>query len=217
MHPGNANGMGTIECVTALHEEEPHKPVINLGGVYDGDFNWDEAGRRIAMVRCGAYLSFFAAHMVTLPLRLASGHGVVPSDLENGEIRRLWKLLCKAVFHRKCGNWVGSSKRYCWRIRNCCSVGVRKSRLSVGEDLITTDSRDFPVPACKFANSIVCYYRPIKEGRRPKATGEDGRKTIEAILALYQSHAENRKISLPLAKSPNARAIFERLRSEKLK
>ena len=57
----------------------------------------------------------------------------------------------------------------------------------------------------------------IKEGRQPKAAGEDGRKTIEAILALYQSHAEGRKISLPLSKSPDVRAIFERLRSGKLK
>ncbi len=56
----------------------------------------------------------------------------------------------------------------------------------------------------------------LKEGRQPGATGKDGRKTIEAVLALYQSHAEGRKISLPLAKSPDVRAIFERLRNQKL-
>jgi len=57
----------------------------------------------------------------------------------------------------------------------------------------------------------------IKDGRQPRATGEDGRKTIEAILALYQSHAESRRISLPLTKSPDVKTIFRRLRDDKLK
>ena len=57
----------------------------------------------------------------------------------------------------------------------------------------------------------------IKAGQPARATGEDGRKAIEAILALYQSHAEGRKIHLPLSRSPDVKAIFERLRSEKFR
>jgi predicted dehydrogenase len=56
----------------------------------------------------------------------------------------------------------------------------------------------------------------IKDGRQLMATGADGRKAMEAILALYQSHEERGKISLPLSKSPDVKSIFRRLRDGKL-
>ena len=57
----------------------------------------------------------------------------------------------------------------------------------------------------------------IEEGHQPRATGIDGRKAIEAILALYRSHAESKKVSLPLPESPDIKTIFEDLRNDKLK
>jgi hypothetical protein len=50
----------TIEWITALYEAEPHKPVVNLEGVYDDDFPHDAPGIATEMARRGAYLSFLS-------------------------------------------------------------------------------------------------------------------------------------------------------------
>lgn len=50
----------TVEWTTALYQAEPHKPVINLEGVYDDDFVYNTPGIATEMVRRGAYLSFLS-------------------------------------------------------------------------------------------------------------------------------------------------------------
>jgi predicted dehydrogenase len=50
------------------------------------------------------------------------------------------------------------------------------------------------------------------EDNRPKATGHDGRKVVETVLALYQAHDTGQKVTLPLKSSPDIHAIFTRLR-----
>ena len=67
------------------------------------------------------------------------------------------------------------------------------------------------------AEEILAWARSHEDFDAAVADARLGRKTMEAILALYQSHAEDKKISLPLAKSPDVRAIFRHLRSQKLK
>jgi predicted dehydrogenase len=54
----------------------------------------------------------------------------------------------------------------------------------------------------------------VRDGDRPKATGYDGRKVVETVLALYQAHDTGQKVSLPLKSSPDLQAIFTRLRNE---
>ncbi len=38
----------------------------------------------------------------------------------------------------------------------------------------------------------------IKTGRRPYVTGEDGKRALEMILAIYKSAAEHKPVKLPL-------------------
>lgn len=48
-------------------------------------------------------------------------------------------------------------------------------------------------------------------------SGEDGKKVIAVVLALYQASFIGKKVSLPLDKSPNLSEIFTNLRKERLK
>jgi predicted dehydrogenase len=42
----------------------------------------------------------------------------------------------------------------------------------------------------------------IKKGRKPAVDGEEGRKSVEIILAIYRSSWTGRRVSLPLASDP---------------
>lgn len=56
----------------------------------------------------------------------------------------------------------------------------------------------------------------VKDKRKFITNGEDGKKSIEAVLALYQSSHTNQKVSLPLKQSPNLSEIFTTLRKKRL-
>jgi len=63
-----------------------------------------------------------------------------------------------------------------------------------------------------YKRQIDDWIRCILEGDHPKSTGHDGRKVVETVLALYQSHDTGQKVILPLKSSPDIQAIFTRLR-----
>jgi predicted dehydrogenase len=46
------------------------------------------------------------------------------------------------------------------------------------------------------------FVRAIQTGTLPKITGEEGRKAVEIILAIYQSAWTGQRVTLPLAKDP---------------
>jgi len=46
------------------------------------------------------------------------------------------------------------------------------------------------------------FCKAIQTGKTPKVTGDEGRKAVEIILAIYQSSWTGKRISLPLAKDP---------------
>jgi predicted dehydrogenase len=63
-----------------------------------------------------------------------------------------------------------------------------------------------------YKRQIDDWIRCVLEGDRPKATGHDGRKVVETVLALYQAHDTGQKVTLPLKSSPDIQAIFTHLR-----
>lgn len=52
------------------------------------------------------------------------------------------------------------------------------------------------------ARQIADFVRAIKTGRPPLVDGAEGRRSVEIILAIYQSQATGRIVKLPLAKDP---------------
>jgi predicted dehydrogenase len=48
------------------------------------------------------------------------------------------------------------------------------------------------------ALQIADFLRAIREGRRARITGEDGRAVVELFAAIYQSSRERSTISLPI-------------------
>lgn len=50
----------TVEWITTLYEEKPHKPVINLEGVYDMDYHRERSDLYAVMARRSAYLSILS-------------------------------------------------------------------------------------------------------------------------------------------------------------
>ncbi|MBA4031564.1 MAG: oxidoreductase [Planctomyces sp.] len=52
------------------------------------------------------------------------------------------------------------------------------------------------------AEQIKDFLIAIKTGRPPKVTGAEGRKSVEMILAIYQSSWSGKQVKLPLAKDP---------------
>lgn len=46
------------------------------------------------------------------------------------------------------------------------------------------------------------FVKAIETGKAPRITGEEGRKAVEIILAIYQSNWTGKRVSLPLAKDP---------------
>jgi UDP-N-acetyl-2-amino-2-deoxyglucuronate dehydrogenase len=46
------------------------------------------------------------------------------------------------------------------------------------------------------------FVKAIQTGRPPKITGDEGRKAVEIILAIYQSSWTGKRVALPLAKDP---------------
>ena len=54
----------------------------------------------------------------------------------------------------------------------------------------------------------------ISEEREFSPSGEDGAKTVEGVLALYQSWYTGTRVSLPLEEDPDVSKIFARLREE---
>jgi UDP-N-acetyl-2-amino-2-deoxyglucuronate dehydrogenase len=46
------------------------------------------------------------------------------------------------------------------------------------------------------------FAKAIQTGGKPKITGDEGRKAVEIILAIYQSSWTGKRVSLPLAKDP---------------
>jgi len=46
------------------------------------------------------------------------------------------------------------------------------------------------------------FVKAIQTGKPPKITGDEGRKAVEIILAIYQSAWTGKRVSLPLAKDP---------------
>jgi predicted dehydrogenase len=46
------------------------------------------------------------------------------------------------------------------------------------------------------------FVRAIQSGTQPKITGDEGRKAVEIILAIYQSSWTGKRVALPLAKDP---------------
>jgi len=44
--------------------------------------------------------------------------------------------------------------------------------------------------------------KSIQTGKPPKVTGDEGRKAVEIILAIYQSNWTGKKAALPLTKDP---------------
>lgn len=57
-----------------------------------------------------------------------------------------------------------------------------------------------PLPHEGHAGEIGDMLCALEEGRRPMITGEDGRKTIELITAIYKAGIEKRTVTLPLQK-----------------
>ncbi|ADG68024.1 oxidoreductase domain protein [Planctopirus limnophila DSM 3776] len=52
------------------------------------------------------------------------------------------------------------------------------------------------------AEQLKDFLAAIKTGRTPKVTGAEGRKSVEMILAIYQSSWSGKQVQLPLAKDP---------------
>lgn len=46
------------------------------------------------------------------------------------------------------------------------------------------------------------FIKAIQLGKKPKITGEEGRKAVEIVLAIYQSSWTGKRVSLPLLKDP---------------
>ncbi len=46
------------------------------------------------------------------------------------------------------------------------------------------------------------FVKAIQSGKPPKITGDEGRKAVEIILAIYQSSWTGKRVALPLAKDP---------------
>lgn len=61
------------------------------------------------------------------------------------------------------------------------------------------------------------FVRAVLEDNQPAATGEDGRKAMEVVLALYLSHHTKKTITLPLDETPPIKEIFIQLREESRK
>jgi predicted dehydrogenase len=52
------------------------------------------------------------------------------------------------------------------------------------------------------ARQLADFVRAVREGRPPAVDGEEGRKAVEIILAVYQSQATGKVVKLPLARDP---------------
>jgi len=46
------------------------------------------------------------------------------------------------------------------------------------------------------------FIKSIKTGKKPFVDGNDGRKSVEIILAIYQSSWTGKQVSLPLKRDP---------------
>ena len=46
------------------------------------------------------------------------------------------------------------------------------------------------------------FAKAVQSGTQPKITGDEGRKAVEIILAIYQSSWTGKRVALPLAKDP---------------
>ena len=46
------------------------------------------------------------------------------------------------------------------------------------------------------------FIKAIQLGKKPKITGDEGRKAVEIVLAIYQSAWTGKRVSLPLLKDP---------------
>lgn len=46
------------------------------------------------------------------------------------------------------------------------------------------------------------FVKAVRSGKPPKITGDEGRKAVEIILAIYQSSWTGKRVALPLAKDP---------------
>ncbi len=66
-----------------------------------------------------------------------------------------------------------------------------------------------------FKREIDHFVACILEDDMPLVTGEDGRKAIEVINAVYLSALGGEKVKLPLESSPDLEALFERLKGWK--
>lgn len=63
---------------------------------------------------------------------------------------------------------------------------------------LETWARPEAAPPLNHAASIRDFAQAVLEGREPKVSGEEGRKSIEAIKAIYQSSRKGRVVRLPL-------------------
>jgi len=63
-----------------------------------------------------------------------------------------------------------------------------------------------------YKRQIDDFVKAVRERRKPAAIGEDGRKAIEVVLALYLSHHTGRRVQLPLTQTPPLEEIFADLR-----
>ncbi|MEM3648857.1 MAG: gfo/Idh/MocA family oxidoreductase, partial [Thermoproteota archaeon] len=63
---------------------------------------------------------------------------------------------------------------------------------------LETWARPEAAPPLNHAASIRDFAQAVLEGREPKVSGEEGRKSIEIIKAIYQSSVKSQAVKLPL-------------------
>ena len=51
------------------------------------------------------------------------------------------------------------------------------------------------------------FIKAIQLGKKPKITGDEGRKAVEIVLAIYQSAWTGKRVTLPLPKDPKNPAV----------
>ena len=60
------------------------------------------------------------------------------------------------------------------------------------------------------------FVRCVRSGEQFRPDGNDGRRSIEAVVAFYQAADSQRPVALPLAEEPDVEAILTRLRATAL-
>ena len=87
------------------------------------------------------------------------------------------------------------------------TIKTHKTEWETYSELDGIELKVFKHPNDMWMATVADFVDSIRKGSPPLATGEDGRASLELIMASYESFRTGKKVSLPLKKKTNP--IFE--------